>query len=92
MSFNVRQIIILNQGRFRARRQSAEQGSLGSQSRTSFWRKGVTVMVKNVFNGKTLLFPVALVLVGWLTFICGVYVIRPIWLKLVLLSTARVLP
>jgi len=49
-------------------------------------------MVKNVFNGKTLLFPVALVLVDWLTFICGVHVIEPIWLKLVLLSAARVLP
>ncbi len=49
-------------------------------------------MVKNVFNGKALLFPIALVLVGWLTFICGVYLDEPIWLKLVLLSTARVLP
>jgi len=49
-------------------------------------------MVKNVFNGKALSLPVALVLVGWLTFICGVYVIEPIWLKLVLLSAARVLP
>jgi len=49
-------------------------------------------MVENVFDRKTLLFPVALVLVSWLTFICGVYVIEPIWLKLVLLTAARVLP
>ena len=49
-------------------------------------------MVKNVLNGKALLFPVALVLVSWLTFIGGVYVVDPIWLKLVLLSAARVLP
>ena len=49
-------------------------------------------MVKHVFNGKALFLPVALVLVGWLTFICGVHVIEPIWLKFVLLSAARVLP
>jgi hypothetical protein len=55
------------------------------------WRKGVTAMVKNVFNRMTQVHPVALAIIGWLAFIAGL-IVKPIGLKLMFLSAARVLP
>lgn len=49
-------------------------------------------MVKNVFNKTKLTCPVALAILGWLAFFSGLFVVKPIGLKLMLLSAARVLP
>jgi hypothetical protein len=49
-------------------------------------------MVKHVFFKVKLLHPDALAIVGWLAFVAGVIVGPPMWLKLTLLSAARVLP
>jgi hypothetical protein len=46
-------------------------------------------MVKNVFNRNI---PVALVFSGWVLFGLGVIITSPLWIKLALLSSARVLP
>ena len=81
-----------NDGGFRARRHSAEQGSPGSESNKPSWLKGVTIMAKYVFNKVNSIYPVALVLVGWCFFIGGVITVSPMSLKLFLLSVARVLP
>jgi hypothetical protein len=48
-------------------------------------------MVKNVFC-RMKKYPVALAIIGWLSFGLGVLVVEPLWLKLALLSAARVLP
>jgi hypothetical protein len=79
-------------GGFRARRQCAEQSSPGSQSKKPMRQKGLTVMVKNVFNRISSSYPVALVFSGWLLFGLGVIINAPLWFKLTLLSAARVLP
>ncbi len=50
-------------------------------------------MVKNVFfKLKNLLSLDALAIFGWTCFFVGNYIIEPSWLKLTLLSAARVLP
>jgi hypothetical protein len=74
-----------------ARRFSAEQENPGSPTLNPNWWKGVTAMVKHVFNKIESIHPVALAIVGWLTFVFG-QVVQPICLKLMLLSAARVLP
>lgn len=77
----------------RARRQSAEQETRGSQPRKPYdWRKGGTVMVKNVFSLVRFISPTALTIFGWLAFAAGLWVVEPFVLKLVLMSAARVLP
>lgn len=48
-------------------------------------------MVKNVFIRMKLVHLDALAILGWLAFVCGVFVDQA-WLKLILLSAARVLP
>jgi len=48
-------------------------------------------MVKNVFFRMRYVHPVALAILGWLTFVVGL-IVEPIGLKLMLLSAARVLP
>jgi len=77
-------------GWFRARR-CAEQEIPGSQTGNQNWRKGVTTMVKNVFFRMTHAHPVALCILGWLAFVAG-SIVKPISLKVMLLSVARVLP
>jgi hypothetical protein len=49
-------------------------------------------MVKYVFDKMNSLRPVALAILGWLAFVFGVSIVDPVWLKLILLSAARVLP
>lgn len=49
-------------------------------------------MVKNVFVKVKSNHPDALAILGWLAFVACVTVGLPIWLKLILLSAARVLP
>jgi hypothetical protein len=49
-------------------------------------------MVKNVFFKVNSLHHDALAILGWLAFVFGVIVGQPMWLKLSLLSAARVLP
>jgi hypothetical protein len=49
-------------------------------------------MVKNVFVQVSSFHSDALVLLGWLCFTSGVTTVEPLWLKLFLLATARVLP
>jgi hypothetical protein len=53
------------------------------------WKGGVA-MVKHVYFRMNR-HPVALAIVGWLAFVVG-HIVNPIWIKLVLLSAARVLP
>lgn len=48
-------------------------------------------MVKNVFFRMTHAHPVALCILGWLAFVPG-SIVKPISLKVMLLSVARVLP
>ena len=48
-------------------------------------------MGKNVFNKIKSICPVALEILGWLAFVAGL-IVKPIGLKLMLLSAARVLP
>lgn len=69
---------------FRARC-SAEQGSLGSTASVRKNRKEVLPMMKHKFV------PAALVVVGWLAFVGGIWITNPIT-KIALLSLARVLP
>jgi len=47
-------------------------------------------MVKNVFSKMKSVRPVALAILGWLAFVSGL-IVKPIGLKLMLLSAARVL-
>jgi hypothetical protein len=49
-------------------------------------------MVKHVFFKVKSLHPDALAILGWLAFAVGATVGLPLWLKLTLLSAARVLP
>jgi hypothetical protein len=49
-------------------------------------------MAKHVFFKMNMFHPDALVILGWLSFTVGACVMQPTWLKLVLLSAARVLP
>jgi hypothetical protein len=49
-------------------------------------------MVKHVFFKMKSIHPDALAILGWLAFIACVIVGPPTWLKLILLSAARVLP
>ena len=49
-------------------------------------------MVKHVFVKLRSFHPDALAILGWLAFAAGVTVGQPMWLKLTLLSAARVLP
>lgn len=79
------------EGAFWALRRCAEQETPGSQTGNLEWRKGVTVMVKNVYNKIESDHPVALAIVGWLAFVLG-QIVNPIGLKLILMSAARVLP
>ena len=80
-------------GEFRARRHCAEQETLGSQSlKFPMWRKGVTAMVKNVFSLVRYVSPTAPAILGWLSFVFGLWVVKPFAQKLALMSAARVLP
>jgi hypothetical protein len=49
-------------------------------------------MAKHVFFRVNSLHPGALAILGWLALVFGVIVGQPTWLKLTLLSAARVLP
>ena len=49
-------------------------------------------MVKYVFFKVKSFHPDSLAILGWLAFAAGVTVGQPMWLKLTLLSAARVLP
>ncbi|MGA2607947.1 MAG: hypothetical protein ABSH01_10895 [Terriglobia bacterium] len=49
-------------------------------------------MVKHVFLKVNSLHLDALAIFGWLVFAAGVTIGQPLWLKLTLLSAARVLP
>jgi len=77
-------------GGFRARRHCAEQVKPGNQTGNHQWRKGVAAMAKHVFNKMKPFRPVALAILGWLAFVLGL-IAKPIGLKLMLLSAARVL-
>jgi len=48
-------------------------------------------MVKNVFSMMSSFHPDSLVILGWIAFVPGVLV-EQTWLKLILLTAARVLP
>ncbi len=48
-------------------------------------------MVKNMFF-INLFIPDALTIVGWISFVLGIFFVEAAWFKLVLLSVARVLP
>lgn len=71
-----------------ALRNRAEQGISGNRSFTSRWEKGGVAMEKHVFFRSQ---SVALTVVGWVAFICGV-LIEASAVKLVFLAVARVLP
>ena len=78
---------------FRARRLSAEQGNPSNKSLLYKLRKGGVVMGKNVLSVVNKILPASLVLVGWIAFIFGIRIPDAlIWIKLILLSVARVLP
>ena len=79
-------------GGIRARRQCAEQENPGSQSHKPHWLKGVVAMMKYVFFKMKLFNLDALTIVGWTSFVFGVFIVEPAWFKLVLLSVARVMP
>jgi len=79
-------------GGFRARSHRAEQETPGSQSQKLIWGKGVTAVVKHVFFKVHSFHPDALAILGWLAFVFGALLVQPMWLKLILLSAARVLP
>ena len=49
-------------------------------------------MVKYVFSLERFVSPTALVILGWTSFVLGVWVTDPFSLKLALLSAAKVLP
>lgn len=49
-------------------------------------------MVKNVFSLTRYVSPTALAIIGWLSFVFGLWLIEPFALKLALMSAARVLP
>jgi len=81
-------------GGLRARRSSAEQGSLGDHSmRNSKSQKGGVPMVKNVHFKAGVFCYTALVVVGWIAFILGLW-FKPhsLVLAVCLSSVARVLP
>ncbi len=48
-------------------------------------------MGRKVQNKVKLIYPVSLVVLGWLAFVFG-FIVHPLILKLMLLSAARVLP
>jgi len=48
-------------------------------------------MVKHVYCRVRQNLPVALAIFGWIMFVSG-QIVHPIWLKVVMLSAARVLP
>lgn len=48
-------------------------------------------MSEKVQRGIIKMIPVSLV-IGWMFFVIGLLIVKPIWLKVVLLSAARVLP
>jgi len=78
---------------FRARRLSAEQGNPSNKSLQHKLQKGGVVMVKNVLSMVSKVLPASLVLIGWITFILGIGIPDAlIWIKLIFLSVARVLP
>ena len=79
-------------GGFRARRKSAEQETPGSHSQRPKWEKGVTAMAKNVFFKVKSIHPDALTILGWVAFVACVFTGARTWIKLILLSIARVLP
>jgi hypothetical protein len=79
-------------GGFRARRKSAEQETPGSHPQRLNWEKGVTAMAKDVFFKVKSLHPDALAILGWVAFVACVIAGPRTWIKLVLLSIARVLP
>ena len=49
-------------------------------------------MVKNVFSLVRYVSPTALAILGWLSFVSGLWVDEPFALKVTLMSAARVLP
>lgn len=85
-------MFILNNVESRARRNHAEQENPSRKSLKPNWWKGADAMRKNVFNRFNSFLPVALVFVGWLSFIMGLIIDNPEFLKITLLTTARVLP
>jgi hypothetical protein len=48
--------------------------------------------MKNVLRKLYAFYPDPLAIIGWLAFGFGIVTAQPVWLKLMLLSTARVLP
>jgi hypothetical protein len=49
-------------------------------------------MMKNVLRKMDALYPDPLAIIGWLAFGFGILTVQSVWLKLLLLSAARVLP
>lgn len=70
----------------------AVQDSPGGDFKQPMWRKGVSTMVKRVLIPLKVIQLDALVIIGWPAFVSGVLLAGPIWLEIILLSTARVLP
>lgn len=72
-----------------ALRKCAEQDN--PSNTFGFLKTEVVAMAKQVFSWARSLVPAALVCAGWFAFIGGVSV-EALWLRLMLLSVARVLP
>ena len=74
-----------------AQRICAEQNNLSNTFGIQRMKTEVVAMAKHVLGWIRMLIPAALVFTGWCAFIGGVVVQTP-WLKVALLSVAKILP